>query len=273
MKIGLIGCGAIGTALARKIDEGEAGDSQLAWVYDANPGSSRRLTAGIGKKPKIARTFGDMVKDKSVSIIIEAASQEAVRQYSHEVLKSGKDLMVISVGALADDGLLEQLRAEAARRGRRIYIPSGAIIGIDGVKSSALAGLEEATLTTRKPPAAFRDNEYLAARGVKLTNLRKPKVVFDGTAREAVKAFPASVNVAATLSLAGIGFDRTRVRVVADPTISKNIHEVKVRGESGELTAEARNEPFPDVPRTSYLAALSVIRTLKGLSETIHVGT
>ncbi len=273
MKIGLIGCGAIGSTLALQIDGGKVGEAKLVRVYDLKRESCEQLVGKLKSKPRVAREVSEIYGDKEIDMVIEAASQAAVRQYSLDVIKSGKNLMIVSVGALADDKLLENLRSEARRRDKRIYIPSGAILGMDGVKSSALAGIQAATLTTRKPPAAFQGNEYLQRKGVKLADLKRPKVIFDGTAREAVKAFPASVNVAATLSLAGIGFDRTKVRIVADPAIAINIHEIKIKGKSGELITESRNVPFPEVPRTSYLAALSAIRTLKNLSETVHVGT
>lgn len=273
LRVGLIGCGAIGTVLARAIDEGKAGRVKLDWIYDLKPECCEELAEKLQHKPKIAREISEMYADKTTDIVIEAASQDAVKQYSLKSIKSGKDLIIMSVGALADDRLLESLREEAERNNRKIYVPSGAVLGIDGVKSSELGGIQEAILTTRKPPAALQYSDYLTKNKIKVTGLKRPKVVFDGTAREAVKAFPASVNVAATLSLAGIGFDRTRVRIIADPKITRNIHEIRVRGKSGELITESRNVPFPEVPRTSYLAALSAIRTLKNLSDTIHVGT
>lgn len=272
-RIGLIGCGAIGTALARMIESGEAGDVKLSWVYDLKQECCRRLVAGLKCKPRLLRWADEIYENKNADIVIEAASQDAVRQYSLGVLRSGKDLIILSVGALSDDELLHSLRTEAKRMGRKIYIPSGAVVGIDGVKSSSLREIKEAKLITRKPPSAFKDNEYLKRRRIRLDGLRSPRVIFSGTAREAVKLFPASVNVAATLSLAGVGFDRTSVTIIADPRIKRNIHEIRIRGESGEILSRSLNVPLPEVPRTSYLAALSAARTLKNLSETIQIGT
>ena len=273
MKVALIGCGAIGTLLAHAIDEGKVKKVSLVWVYDIKPEKSEALVKKLRSKPKVASGASQIFADKSVDLIIEAASQSAVKQYSFPALQSGKDLMVMSVGAFSDDKLFRKLKLEAERHGRRIYIPSGAVLGIDGVKASKLGKICEVVLTTRKPPAAFEYSEYLKAHRIRITGLRKPKVIFDGPARKAVAAFPASVNVAATLSLAGVGFDKTRVRIIADPKIKINIHEIRVRGESGEFLTEARNVPFPDVPRTSYQAALSAIRTLNNLSDTVRVGT
>ncbi|MDI6642688.1 MAG: aspartate dehydrogenase [Candidatus Hodarchaeaceae archaeon] len=273
LNVALVGCGAIGSVLARAIDEGRAGDVKLGWVYDLKREKSKALVKKLRLKPRIAKGASEIYADKTVGLVIEAASQQAVEQYSLDIIRSGKDLMVMSVGAFANDKLLKNVRAAAERNGRRVYIPSGAVLGIDGVKAAGLGRIREAVLTTRKPPATLAYSEYLQKRRIRLKGLKRPRVVFDGSAREAVKAFPASVNVAATLSLAGIGLDRTRVRIVADPKLRRNVHEIRVRGEAGELITEARNVPFPDVRRTSYLAALSAIRTLRNLSETIRVGT
>jgi len=273
MKVGLIGCGAIGTALALMIEAGEAGDVEVVWVYDLRRDYSQRLASGLSSRPKILNDAAEIYRDRSAELVVEAASQGAVRDYSLGIISSGKDLLILSVGALSDKNFLDELWAEARRLGRKIYIPSGAVIGIDGVKSLSLRKVQEVRLITRKPPSAFRGNEYLKKKKIKLTGLRVPKTIFTGPAREAVKAFPASVNVAATLSLAGVGFDRTMVTIIADPRIRRNIHEIRARGESGELIAKSINVPFPESPRTSYLAALSAARTLRNLGETVKVGT
>jgi aspartate dehydrogenase len=273
LNIALIGCGAIGAALAKAIDGGRAGDVKLGWIYDLKHEKSEALAGKLRSRPKIARSASEIYADKTVDLVIEAASQLAVEQYSVDVLNSRKDLMVMSVGAFADQKLLMRVRKAAERNDCRVYIPSGAVLGIDGVKAAELGRLQRVTLTTRKPPAALAYSEYLRKRGIWLKGLKRPRVVFDGPAREAVRAFPASVNVAATLSLAGIGLDKTRVRVVADPKLRRNVHEIHVKGKSGELTAVARNVPFPDSRRTSYLAALSAIRMLKNLSEAVQIGT
>jgi len=273
LKVALIGCGSIGTTLAKAIDAGKAGEVKLVWLYDLKPEKSRALAKKLRSKPKIAKGVAEIYADKATDLVIEAASQKAVAQYAPDVLKSGKDLMVMSVGAFGDEKLLRSVRRASERSGRKVYVPSGAILGIDGVKAAMLGEIEEAVLTTRKPPAALAYSAYLQERGTNLAGLKKPLVVFDGTAREAVRAFPESINVAATLSLAGIGLDKTKVRIIADPSLDRNVHEVRVRGEAGEFTTEARNVPSPENPRTSYLAALSAIRALRNLTETIRIGT
>jgi len=273
LKVALIGCGAIGTTLAQAIDKGKAGKAELAWLYDFKSEKSEMLAKKLSSKPRIARNLAEIYSDKTVGLVIEAASQLAVEQYSLDVLRSGKDIMVMSVGAFADEKMLKDVRILAERSGRRIYIPSGAVLGIDGIKAAELGEIKEATLTTRKPPAALAYSPYLEERGINLKGLKRPRVVFEGSAREAVKAFPQSVNVAATLSLAGIGADKTKVRIVADPKLDRNVHEIRVLGKAGEFVTEARNVPFPDAPKTSYLATLSAIQTLRNLSESIRIGT
>ncbi|MDI6819419.1 MAG: aspartate dehydrogenase [Candidatus Hodarchaeaceae archaeon] len=273
MRAALIGCGAIGTVLARAIDSGRAGEVELAWLYDLKPEKSKALSEKLRSRPRIAKGLAEICADGSVDLVIEAASQGAVAQYALDVIRSGKDLMVMSVGAFGDEELLRGVREVTERTGRSVHVPSGAILGIDGVKAAQLEGINEAILTTRKPPSVLTYSPYVRERGLDLTNLREPLVVFEGPAREAVKAFPESVNVAATLSLAGIGFDKTKVRIVADPSLRLNVHEVRVRGTAGEFVTEARNVPSPDNPRTSYLAALSAVRMLRNLTEKVRIGT
>lgn len=273
LKIALIGCGSIGTTLAKAIDAGKAGEVKLVWLYDLKPEKSGALAKKLRSKPKIAKKVAQIYADKATNLVIEAASQKAVALYALDVLKSGKDLMVMSVGAFSDEKLLKSVRRASEKSGRRVYIPSGAILGIDGVKAAMLGEIEEVALATRKPPATLAYSAYLRERGINLVGLKKPLVVFEGTAREAVRAFPESVNVAATLSLAGIGLEKTKVRIIADPLLDRNVHEIRVRGKAGEFTTEARNVPSPENPRTSYLAALSAIRALRNLTETIRIGT
>jgi len=273
IRIAIIGCGAIGTLLSKAIDKGLVRGASLEWVYDILPRKSEKLVKKLESKPKIARSPSDIYSDQTLDLVVEAASQGAVKQYALKVMESGKDLMVMSVGAFSDDELLQKVKKTAQRTGRRVYVPSGAILGIDGVKASQLGGIKSAVLITRKQPSALAYSEYLKRRGISLEGLKAPKLVFKGSARKAVKAFPASVNVAATLSLAGIGFDRTRVQVIADPTIKRNVHEILVRGRFGTLATRAYNVPFPESHRTSYLAALSAIRTLQNISESLRIGT
>jgi aspartate dehydrogenase len=271
--VGLIGCGAIGTVLARAIDKGQAGDAHLVMIYDIIAEKSKILREKLTCKPKIAENFRELIECESVNLVIEAASQEAVKDYALNVLRAGKDLMVMSVGALADSKLTEEIRRCAKESGRRIFIPSGAIAGLDGMKAAVVAKVNSVTLITRKPPEGLMDAPYVKEKKLRLEKLEKPTLIYEGPAFEACKLFPANVNVAAALGLAGVGVEKTKVRIIADPFIKRIIHEVEVKGEFGELRVHTENVPLIDNPKTSYLAALSAIATLKKISEPFIVGT
>lgn len=259
--------------LAHAIDEGRAGDTRLVVVHDLVFGKSQKLVSRLSRKPRIAKTFDEFIEVKDLDLVIEAASQDAVRQYASKVLEAGKDLMIMSVGALVDSALTEEIRRGAHSAGKKIYIPSGAIAGIDGVKAAVIGRVNHVTLTTRKPPTGLIDDPNFKQNRVNSNELEEPKVIYEGPALEACRLFPANVNIAATLSLAGIGPKKTKVRIVADPTIERNIHEINVKGEFGELRICAENVPSPDNPKTSYLAALSAIVTLRNITDIMLIGT
>ncbi|NQT06252.1 MAG: DUF108 domain-containing protein, partial [Candidatus Omnitrophica bacterium] len=200
----------------------------------------------------------------------ESASAAAVPEILKKAINAGKDIMVMSVGGLVAD---EDLIGLAKKSGSTLYIPSGAICGLDGVKAAAMKGIEEAILTTRKPPKGLKDAPYINKKAIDLDSLKSDKVIFDGTAQEAVREFPKNINVSAVLSLAGIGAKKTRVRIICSPGQKSNIHEIEVKGEFGKLTARTENVPSPNNPKTSFLAALSAIATLKGIVENIKIGT
>jgi len=240
----LIGCGSIGTVIAKAIDDGTAGKIELTTVYDIILEKAEHLVKVLKKKPIIAKTPDEILNNEKIQIVIEAASQEAVRQYSVEALSRNKDLM-----------------------------PSGAIVGLDNIKAASLRHIDEITLVTRKPPSSFAGAPLVEKKKIDLRALNEPVVLFEGPARQAVKMFPKNVNVSASLSLAGIGPDRTKVRIIADPNVKVISHEIHVKGDFGELNTKTVNKPFPKNPKTSYIAALSAIATLKKISGSIVIGT
>ena len=209
----------------------------------------------------------------SVDLVVESASQSAVSFIVPQALEAGCDVMILSVGALADKELREKLFELARKNNCKLYFPSGAVVGIDGLNSASSAGISSVTLTTRKPPSGLAGAPHIAALGIDLGKIEKETLLFEGPASEAVKAFPANVNVAATISLAGIGFEKTVVRVIADPSLSRNVHEIAVEGEFGKFTTRVENLPSPENPKTSYLAALSAISTLKKVLNPVQIGT
>jgi aspartate dehydrogenase len=267
MNIGIIGCGAIGSTLA-KAAEGLSEVGEI-YVFDKSHVCSRLMEEKFTKVKSILE-FAELIEKSD--FIIEAASQEAVKLFAEDVLKSGKDILVMSVGALVDDDYRNKLKDTAKANSSRLYIPTGALCGVDGISSAAVSEIEEVTLITRKPPSAFQGVEYLIDKGIKLKEIKNPKVIFEGTAREAVMKFPKNVNVAATISLSGLGFDRTHVTIVADPTTTQNHHTIVAKGSFGTMRSEMNNLPFDKNPKTSKIAAQSAISALKKMVSSIWVG-
>jgi aspartate dehydrogenase len=273
MGLGLVGCGAIGTVLAHAIDEGKAGDSRLVYVYDLILSKSEKLASELSHKPRIAKDFRELIECKDIDLIIEAASQNAVRQYALKTLKAGKDLMIMSVGALVDSELTNEIRSFIKGTQRKVYIPSGAIAGLDGVKAAAINKIDEVILRTRKPPNGLKGVPYIENKKIDLNAVKEPTTIYEGNAKEACTLFPENVNVAAALSLAGIGPEKTKVQIIVDPTIQRNIHEIHVKGDFGKLTVHNENVVSPHNPKTSALAVLSAITTLKKITENLQIGT
>lgn len=264
-KVGIIGCGTIGSQLATAIDTGAVKNASLVSLFDVVPANIGALKKKLGSKPGVFTDFEKFVKT-DCDIIVEAASQDAVRKFAKQVLAAGKDLMVMSVGALADKALLVELLKEAEKSGCRLYVPTGAIAGIDAIRAVRHL-LDSVTLTTTKNPKALAGAPFFETGKVKLDQIKSKTTVYEGTAAEAVRMFPANVNVAAVLSLAGIGVDRTKVRIVADPASSTNQHEIEAKGSFGEFRFTVNNVPSPGNPKTSYLAVLSATECLRSICD------
>jgi len=273
LPIGLIGCGSIGTIIAEAIDRGTIADVELVAVFDIVREKAEKLVGILSGKPTIAETANDLIESKDLKLIVEAASQDAVKQYALKALEEGKDLMIMSAGALIDENLFGQISDYSKMKGRKVYVPSGAIVGLDNIKSAAVGKIFEVTLTTRKPPLSFQGAPFVRSEKINLDSIKEPLLLYEGPAREAVKLFPNNVNVAASLSLAGVGPDETKVRIITDPGAKEIIHEIRVKGEFGELETRTVNRPFPNNPKTSYIAALSAIATLKKIAGNIVIGT
>jgi aspartate dehydrogenase len=193
-------------------------------------------------------------------LVVECAGHEAVRQYGAAVLERGCDLVVISIGALADDALHARLREAALRGGAQLLLPAGAIGGIDALAAAKLSGLEEVAYVGRKPPRAWRGTP--AERLLDLESLDGAQSFFEGSARDAARDYPQNANVAAIVALAGAGFDATRVRLVADPAITRNVHELTVRSACSDFTIRLEGRASPDNPKTSLMAGYSVARAV-----------
>ncbi len=274
LKVGLIGCGAIGTSIAEGIRDGKAGEIELNAVCDIEELRMKSLEEKLSNRNLIKTTKPEvLIKLKNIDLVIEAANKSIVEFYSESVLRSGKNLMIMSVGALNDKNLYHRIESLAREYGLKVYIPSGAICGLDGVKAAANARLERAEITTTKHPKSLAGAPYLEDYGIDITRITQTKVIFQGKADEAIKGFPKNVNVAVALSLASMGVDQTTVRIIADPMATHTIHEISVTGEFGELYTKVRNIIHPENPKTSYLAVLSAIRTLRNINDPIQIGT
>lgn len=272
--IGLMGCGTIGTHLAMAIDSGRVANASVTGLFDIVDGNSRALKTRLKSTPQVYDSF-DRFVDSTADIIIEAASQQAVKNFAKRIIESGKDLMVMSVGALADTLFLaELLQLTPIRNGQsKIYVPSGAIAGIDAIRSVRHIA-DSISITTKKSPKALAGAPFFTTRNVSLDNITKVTEIYEGSAVEAVKLFPANVNVAAVLSLAGIGVEKTMVRILADPEATTNQHEIVATGSFGEIKISVNNVTAPGNPKTSFLAVLSAIECLRSICEDgIRIGS
>ncbi len=269
--VGLLGCGAIGQEIARAIEAGEAGGARLVALFDQVEGLAASLAANM-----VGGVFGtDSIQDflaaPGLDLVVECASPHAVRAHAEAVLAGGKDLLLMSSGALVDPELAERLADLSQRNRRRLIVPSGALGGIDAIRASR-GRLDRVTLTTTKPPRGLAGAPGFAE--WESREISEPTVVFDGPAIEAVKLFPANVNVAATLSLAGLGARDTRVKVVAAPGSTVNVHEVEAVGSLGTLRFRMELRPHERNPKTSFLAIVSAIEALRvACTPGIRVGT
>ena len=241
MRIGIIGCGNIGHIISERI--------KIHACYDIYPEKCRCMNA------KICKNIEELVDEADV--IVEAASVEAVREYAKYILSRGRDMIIMSVGALADENLRKEIENTARENNAHIFLTSGAIGGVDLIKSAKMAGLDRITLKTYKSASSLG------------MNLTERKLVFSGKASDAIKKFPKSVNVAVLLSI--VSRKDIDVEVYADPKIDSNIHVIEVSGMFGTARFEIKNKPSKNNPKTSYLAALSLLEAINSLDDVIRV--
>ena len=270
-RVGLLGCGSIGTEIALAIDCGKI-EAKLTHVFDYSKESSTLLVSKLQNKPTIAENVG-LLASSTVDIIVEAASQDAVRDNALTILQNRKDLMIMSTGALLEEPIFDIVLEGCRDFNRHVYLPTGAIAGLDAVR--AVKGeLDSLTLTTTKNPKALKGAKFFESSGINPDEFSEITVLYDGTAQDAVRLFPANINVAALLSLAGLGSVKTRVKLVADPGTDKNTHEIEAQGGFGRFSIKVENIPSLTNPKTSRLAVLSAIECLRRIcGGEIQVGT
>ncbi len=265
--IGIVGCGVIGSFLAKETEKKLSPRINGIVLFDSDRTRSEGL-AGSLKQSEIAESMKEVI-DRS-DLVVEAATGIAAREILRIALSEKKDVMVMSVGGLLGNvHFIDEFRVA----GLSLILPSGAIAGIDGLKSFKIAGIQAVTLTTRKSPKSIAGAAYLSEKGIDVNAIKEETIVFDGNAKEAVEAFPKNINVSALLSIAGIGAQKTKVKIVVSPEYTKNTHEIEITGAPGKLTVKAENVPSPDNPKTSYLAALSAARALEGYFDSVRIGT
>ena len=263
--IGIVGCGAIGRALLKAGDAGQLGGS-VAGVTSGTASTAREFLDTLDLSPPYLE-LDDLVERSS--LLVETAGGHVVPQLAEKAFGSGKDVMVISIGALLEH---PEVIDHARESGCKLYAPSGAIAGLDGIKSACQGQVDRVEMVSRKPISALEGAPYLLENEIRIDGLHEEEEVFLGTAREACRGFPSNLNVSAAVSLAGIGPDRTMVRIIADPNLSRNCHDITVEGEFGLLQVHIENIPSEN-PKTGRLTALSIIRSVRDLFDPVRIGT
>ena len=241
-RVGIIGCGAIGTLIVTEIERRIIECDELI-LYDRNIKKAEKLKKLLHVPVTAVKSLDEMIKLRP-TVIVEAASQQAVRDYIDRILAENIELIVMSVGALLDLSI----------KSNKIHIPSGAIGGLDAISTAVLAGVNQVILTTRKNPKTLgMDN-------------REEKLVYEGTAEEAVRLFPREMNVAATLALTA-QTEKVKVKIISDPKVNRNVHEIEIKWKHGNMLLKFANDPHPENPKTSALAAWSAIKLMKEILE------
>jgi aspartate dehydrogenase len=265
LRVGLAGLGAVGMTVARRLEAGIRGLS-LAAISVRDLDKAKRALPRIGNGI-IATDPGGLAA--LCDVVVEGLPPSLFMAVAEPTIDAGRIFMPLSVGQLL---VHPQLIDRARERGARILVPTGALLGLDAVRAAAEGEIYEVRMVTRKPPAGLEGAPYLRERGITLVGLKEPRKVFDGTAREGARGFPANVNVAAALSLAGIGPDRTKLEIWADPGVDRNIHRIEVDADSARFSLQIENIPSEN-PRTGKITALSTIAALRGLVSELRVGT
>ena len=265
LRVAIVGLGAIGRKVAQALDQGIASLALVA-VSAQKPEKHRGWLAGLTKPPAVLPI--EALVDVA-DIVVECAPGKLVRSIVAPFVASGKIAVVVSVGALLDN---EDLIELARRNGGQIVVPTGALIGLDAVTAAAVGTIHSVRMVTRKPPLGLAGAPYIVEHNIDIEGITEPLRVFEGTARDAAKGFPANLNVAVALSLAGIGPDRTTLEIWADPTVTRNTHRVEVESDSARFSMSIENIPSEN-PKTGMITALSVIACLRKLRAPLRVGT
>jgi len=256
-RIALIGCGAIGSAMLELLQA----DAALAIQAIVVPADAFAAAQAVAQRLAPGAQVVSSVPLEGIDLVVEAAGHAAIEAHVLPALARGMPCVVASVGALSAPGLAEKLEAAALAGGTQVQLIAGAIGAIDALAAARIGGLDEVRYTGRKPPQAWKGTP--AEQGRDLASLARETVIFEGSAREAATLYPKNANVAATVSLAGLGLDRTLVRLIADPAVTDNVHVVEARGAFGSFELTMRNKPLAANPKTSALTVYSAVRALR----------
>ncbi|MPZ49488.1 MAG: aspartate dehydrogenase [Dehalococcoidia bacterium] len=263
--IGIVGCGSIGKSILHAVDDGRL-HVKVAGVSSRTEASAREYLSTMKQSPPFL-SRSDLIA--AADILIETAGGHVVDELAREAFDAGKDVMVISIGALLDHMDLFELARE---KQCRLILPSGAIAGLDAIKGACVGQIDYVRLTSRKPARALQGAPFLVQNGISLDGLEEERLLFSGPAREAVRGFPDNLNISAALSLSGIGPDKTQVSISAVPGLQRNCHDIEVEGEFGLLRIHLENIPSEN-PKTGRLTALSMIRAVQDAVDYVRVGT
>ncbi|MEE2970922.1 MAG: aspartate dehydrogenase [Pseudomonadota bacterium] len=266
MRVAIAGFGTIGRKVAVLLDAGIEG-LELVAVSARDHDKARNNMAALSRPvPVVSAAELAAMAD----VVVECVPKEAFMEIAEPALAAGRILVTVSgAGILANPGIVDQARNSAGR----IILATGALLGLDAVRAAAEGEIHSVNMITRKPPFSLEDAPYLVERDISIDNLLEPLKVFEGTAREGAAGFPANVNVAAALGLAGIGVDDTRLEIWADPTLDRNTHMIHVEADSARFSLSIENVPSKENPGTGKITALSVVAALRGLVAPLHVGT
>ena len=265
LTVGIAGLGAIGLHLARALDQGVDGLRLIA-VSARDEGKAARNIADFAHKPAIV----PLAALAQADIVVEAAPAAVFEEVAAAAIEAGRIFVPSSVGALLPR---MHLVDRARQTGARIIVPTGALLGLDAVRAAAEGHVSTVTIETRKPPGGLAGAPYLTLHGIDVAGITVATRVFHGNAFDAAQGFPANVNVAAALALAGIGPERTMVEIWADPAVTRNTHTIRVEAEEVRLTMTIENVPSEENPRTGKITPLSILACLRGMTSTLKVGS
>jgi aspartate dehydrogenase len=267
-RLAVVGCGAIGSAVIQGLrDDAEVRVTQVI-ATSQSQGVARELCLRFAPAADVREAI-DYTPDQKPHLVVECAGHGAVSDHIIPALQAGIPSIVASIGALHDAAAMLRLETAASQGGTHLSLVSGAIGGIDALAAARIGGLDTVFYIGRKPASGWRGS--LAEDQCDLANLKEPKVIFEGSARDAARLYPKNANVAATVSLAGLGLDRTRATLIADPGVTRNVHRIVAEGAFGKLDMTLEGEPLASNPKTSALTVYSVLRAIHNASHAVSL--